>query len=197
MEIFTYLYAEMDKLLMPFYRFPDNALPGYILGTFVLSVICVTAGRYSIALAYRFNKETIKRDNYETGHFHNLSISALKAGDKEAYKACNSIANDAYGKSFFQQVALSASALWPIFIALGWMQYRFAGVEFNLPVSIPGIGSSAGYAATFLSCYIITRILSGKIKNKFRHSKTTGGIPGEPEGRPDKITMQLKRMSRC
>ena len=193
MEIFTYLYAEMDKLLMPFYRFPDNALAGYFLGTFVLSVICVTAGRYSIALAYRFNKETIKRDNYETGHFHDLSISALKAGDKEAYKACNSIANDAYGKSFFQQIALSASYLWPLFIALGWMQYRFAGVEFSMPL----ISSSSGYATTFLSCYIITRILSGKIKNKFRHSKTTGVMPSEPEGRPDKITMQLKRMSQC
>lgn len=151
---------------MPFYRFPDNPLLGYYLGTFALSLACMIIGEYSISLAFRFNKEKIARDNKEMNHYQDFSIKALKAGNKDAYKACNSIANDAYGKTFFTQIALSASSLWPIFIALGWMQYRFVEVEFNLPFSIPGIGSTVGYFATFIICYISARLLFGKIKTK-------------------------------
>lgn len=165
MDFFTYLYAQMDKILMPFYRFTDNPLLGYFTGTFILSLTCVIIGEYSISLAFRLNKKNIVHDNNEINRFQNLSIKALKAGNKAAYKASNSIANDAFGRSFFSQIALSASSLWPIFIALGWMQYRFAGVKFNLPFSIPGTGNTVGYLATFLLCYISTRILFGKIKN--------------------------------
>ncbi len=164
MDFFTYLYMQIDKILMPFYRFPDDPLLGYYLGTFLLSLACVIIGEYSISLAFRFNKENITRDDDEIGHFQSLSIKALKAGDKSAYKACNSIANDAFGKTFFTQIALSASSLWPIFIVLGWMQYRFAGVEFSLPFSMPWAGNTIGYLATFLLCYISTRIFFRKIK---------------------------------
>ncbi len=152
---------------MPFFRFPDAPLAGYYLGVFVLSIICVIIGEYSISLAFRINKDRIVRDNDDINHFQDLSIKALKAGDKEAYKACNSIANDAFGKSFFSQITLSASSLWPIFIGLGWMQYRFAEVEFGLPYSFFGTNFTFGYLLTFIICYIITRILFGKIKKHF------------------------------
>lgn len=191
--MFTYLYMEIDKVLMPFYRLPDNPLLGYYTGTFALSLACVITGEYSIKLAFRLNKEKIVRNNAEMDIYQDLSIKALKAGDKAAYKACNSIANDAYGKAFFSQIALSASALWPVFIALGWMQYRFAGVEFNLPFPIPGIGGTVGYAATFLSCYIITRILSGKIKNKFLYLHKMKTMQKHVESN----NMQLKSVNRC
>ncbi len=164
MDFITVLYAQMDKILLHFYRFPDNPLAGYYLGTFMLALACVITGEYSISLAFRFNKEKIARDNYETGHFQDLSIEALKAGDKAAYRACNSIANDACGNAFFSQIALSASSLWPVFIALGWMQYRFGGVSFSLPFSIPWAGNTVGYAATFILCYIFARILFRKVK---------------------------------
>jgi hypothetical protein len=161
----------MDKILVPFYRFPDNHLLGYYFGTFVLCFVCVIIGEYSISLAFRFNKENIKRDNEEIFRFQNISIMALKAGNKVMYKASNNIASDAFGKVFFSQIGLSASSLWPIFIALGWMQYRFAGVEFHLPFTIPGEGNTVGYLATFLLCYISARILFGKIKNKLPYFK--------------------------
>ncbi len=152
---------------MSFFRFPNDPLTGYYLGIFVLSLTCVIIGEYSISIAFKVNKDKITRDNNDINHFQDLSIEALKAGDKKAYKACNSIANDAFGKSFFSQITLSASSLWPLFIALGWMQYRFTEVEFSLPFPIFGTTFSAGYFLTFVFCYITTRILFGKFRKQF------------------------------
>ncbi len=148
---------------MSFFRFPTEPLAGYCLGILLLSLVCVIIGELSISMAFNINKNRIKRDNRDIEHFQDLSIKALKAGDKKAYKACNSIANDAFGKSFFSQITLSAASLWPLFIALGWMQYRFSEVEFTLPFSAFGVEYSVGYLLTFLLCYIITRIVFGRI----------------------------------
>lgn len=163
MDFLALLYAQMDKVLMPFYRFPENPLAGYYLGTFILALAGVITGEYSLYLAVRLNRRRIARDSHETEHFHALSIEALRAGDKTAYTACNRIAGEAYGNAFFSQVALAASYLWPVFIALGWMQYRFGEVESGLPLSIPLAGDTAAYAVTFILCYIFARILYGKV----------------------------------
>ncbi len=149
---------------MPFFRFPGEPLAGYYMGTFVLCLACVVVGEYSISIAFQCNKDKIVRDNNDINHFQDLSIKALKAGDKTAYRACNSIANDAFGKSFFSQVTLSAASLWPLFIALGWMQYRFSKVEFTLPFSVFGLEYTFGYFLTFVLCYLFTRIVFGRIK---------------------------------
>jgi len=164
MIIFDYYYAVMDSFLMPFFRFPDGSLPGYYLGTFVLSIACVIAGKCSLFLALRFNKNRISFDNNEMGHYQELSIKALKAGDKNAYKACNSIANDAYGKNFFSHIALAASSLWPVFISLGWMQHHFDRVDFSQIVSVPWSEYIFGYFTTFILCYLVARIIFSKTK---------------------------------
>ena len=82
----------------------------------------------------------------EAKKYQDLSIEALKARDRPAYEGANKLANEAFGKSFYSQVALSAAFLWPIFFALGWMQHRFLEVEFPLPF----IGFSLGYIGVFL-----------------------------------------------
>lgn len=164
MELIIYIYTLIDDILMPLFRFPGGPLTGYYLGTFVLCMACVMIGEYSISIAFKLNKDKINRENRDINHFQDLSIKALKAGDKTAYKACNSIANDAFGKSFFSQITLSASSLWPLFIGLGWMQYRFSEVEFTLPFSVFGVEFTFGYFMTFVLCYIITRIVFGRIK---------------------------------
>ncbi len=153
----------MDSIFMPFFRFPDNPLLGYCLGTFVLSIACVIVGKYSFSLAFRLNKENINKCNHKIKYYQDLSIKALKAGDKVSYKACNSIANDVYGRNFFSLIALSASSLWPVFIAIGWMQYRFAGVEFRL--TFLGENHSFGYVSSFIIFYLAARLFIGKIKN--------------------------------
>jgi hypothetical protein len=171
METFYYLYSAMDSVLMYFYRYPDNPLLGYFLGTFVLTIACTVIGEYSISIAFMLNKKQIYHDNREITHYQNLSFEALKIGDKASFKACNSIANEAYGNNFFTQVALSAASLWPVFIGLGWLQYRFSGVNFSLPFSFPGAGDNIGYLATFLFCYMSARILSRMIKKRLSNLK--------------------------
>jgi hypothetical protein len=166
MDYILYLYTVMDVFLMYFYRLPDNLLLGYFLGTLVLSFACIAVGKYSISFAFRLNREKIDHDNHEIEHYQNLSLEALKTGDKAAYKACNSIANEAYGKNFFSQIALSASSLWPVFFALGWMQYRFSGVTVKLPFSMFPDNYSFGYVTTFVVCYLIARICAAKMKEQ-------------------------------
>ena len=178
MNIITYLHTVMDSFLMPFFRFPESPLAGYWLGTAVLSLICIFIGEYSIALAFRINKRMIARDNSRIERFEKLSFDALKAGNKSAFKACNGIANEAFGKSFFTQITLSAASLWPAFIALGWMQYRFIEVEFQLPFSIPLIGEAVGYTPTFLLCYITARIAVSKTR-RFMHQRSSKGSEQE------------------
>ena len=172
MDIITYLHMVMDGFLMPFFRFPESSLFGYYLGVTVLSIICIVIGEYSISFAFRINRKMIVRDNNRIERFEKLSIDALKAGDKSAFKACNGIANEAFGKSFFTQITLSAASLWPLFFALGWMQYRFSEVEFNLPFSIPFIGETVGYTPTFLLCYIAVRIAVSRIRRLMNKKST-------------------------
>ena len=166
MDLLVYLYTLVDSFLMFFFRLPGDPLTGYWLGTSVLALAAWVIGEYSIALAFRMNKAMIKEENQRIDRFQELSFAALRAGNKSAFKACNGIANEAYGKSFFTQITLSAASLWPLFIALGWMQHRFRKIEFAIPLT----GWSAGYLSTFLFCYISLRLLSGKISHALRQS---------------------------
>lgn len=149
---------------MPFFRYPESSLAGYYLGVMVLSIICIVIGEYSISFAFRINRKMIVRDNNRIERFEKLSINALKAGDKSAFKACNGIANEAFGKSFFTQITLSAASLWPLFFALGWMQYRFSEVEFQMPFNVPLLGNTFGYFITFILSYISIRIITNRIR---------------------------------
>ena len=87
-------------------------------------------------------------------------MAAYRAGDKRSYDALNKAATDAWGKHFFTMVAYSAGILWPIPMALGWMQTRFADVQFSLafPLSVV-FGKTVGYTFTFIPLYILCRIL--------------------------------------
>ena len=89
-------------------------------------------------------------------------MEALKAGDRPAYEAANKLANEAFGKSFFSQVALSATFVWPIFFALGWMQHRFLEVEFPLPFT----SFSLGYIGVFLILYIVAYVIFKPVKRR-------------------------------
>jgi len=168
MELIVYLYTLLDSFLMFFFRLSEDPVAGYWLGTSVLALASWVIGEYSIALAFRLNKAMIKEETRRIDHFQELSFAALRAGDKSAFKACNGIANEAYGKSFFTQITLSAASLWPLFIALGWMQHRFSDVEFAIPLT----EWTAGYFSTFLLCYVAIRIVSSKISKAFRRSES-------------------------
>jgi len=73
---------------------------------------------------------------------------------------------DAFGRNFFNMVALYAASLWPIFFALAWMQYRFSEIEF------PIFGVSVGYAFTYFLMYVLARILFENIKHRLPYFRS-------------------------
>lgn len=166
MSAFYNLYVSIDAILIAPFRLTEIPIIGYFLGIFCLALLCVMLGQLTLAIAFRFNRKWLNRDNRQMVRMHNLSLKALAVKDKTAYKACNKEANDAFGKYFFAQIGLSISSLWPVPFALGWMQTRFASVDFELPFHLPGIGDSVGYTFSFIPVYILVYILFGKIKHR-------------------------------
>lgn len=149
---------------MPVYRFPDNSVFGYFLGTFVLACICLILEKYSVSVAIHINKDKIISNSDEMAYYQDISTRALMVHNKNVFKAANSVSNEAYGKLFFSRVALSAAALWPVVLALGWMQCRFADVDFTLLVPVTGADYLLGYVTTFVLCSVIVRIVFHKLK---------------------------------
>ena len=145
---------------------------GWWLGTLILALWSTLSGRATMALVMRMNLRHVQDGLAETSLRHTQSMNALKAGDKESYKAINKLANEAYGKTFFLQVAMAAASIWPIPLALGWLNLRFSAVKFPLPLNIPVLGDSVGYAFIFIPLYILVRILVGKmVKSRSQSNK--------------------------
>ncbi len=165
MDLIIYLHNVVDDILMSFFRYPESPVTGFLLGTAVLSLISVCIGEVSMYLSFRWNKQKIVQTSLDMGHYHALSISALKTDNEKAYKACNSIANESYGKSFFLQITLVAASFWPVLLALGWMQYRFEHVQFSITLSSLNTEYSSGYFSIFALCYLMVRLAYIKIKH--------------------------------
>ncbi|MCP4352391.1 MAG: hypothetical protein GY795_43585 [Desulfobacterales bacterium] len=146
------------------------------MGTSFLILICMITGQITLAAALRFNKKRIDHDNKEMVRMHNLSVYALLSKNKKAYSACNKEANEAFGKVFFSQIALGLTSLWPAPFALGWMQTRFIKVEFSLPLHLPLLGQSVGYAFTFILIYILVYIFFVNIKHRLPYFKGIDNI---------------------
>ena len=163
MDIVSGLINGIDQFLIAPYRWPNNPMLGWWLGTLILALWSTLLGRVTMALVMRVNLRHVKEGLEETSLRHKQSMNALKAGDKESYKAINKLANEAYGKTFFLQVAMAAASIWPIPLALGWLNLRFSAVKFPLPLNISILGDSVGYAFIFIPLYILVRILVGKV----------------------------------
>jgi hypothetical protein len=144
------VYLWLDPYLIWFYRLTGSAGVNFLLGTMALAVLCQLVGEFTSFLASLMVRRHFEQVSGEAKRYQDLSMEALKSGDRPAYEAANKLANEAFGKSFYSQVALSATFVWPIFFALGWMQYRFLEVTFPLPF----IGFSLGYIGVFLILYI-------------------------------------------
>jgi hypothetical protein len=157
---FDKLLTQIDGFLIFFYRMTGSPFIDYFLGTLCLSFLCVVAGEVSVSLAIRMNKRYIDQMAEEIDRKEKLSIAAYQAGDKAGYKALNKQATDEWGKHFFTMFGYSAGILWPIPFAMGWMQTRFYGVDFEvaLPLSLI-FGKTVGYTFTFIPLYILARII--------------------------------------
>ncbi|MBC8177145.1 MAG: hypothetical protein ISR61_09585 [Desulfobacteraceae bacterium] len=170
MDFVSGFVETIDYFLIAPYRWSGNPVIGWWTGTTILAVWAALLGKLTIALVFRVNRSHIKETVGEMAQRHSQSMNALKAGDRTAYKAINKLANEAFGKSFFLQVAMASASLWPIPCALAWLQIRFSSIRFSLPFDIPLIGNSVGYSFIFIPIYILARILLGKIKIRKAHN---------------------------
>ncbi|MGE4551854.1 MAG: hypothetical protein AB7D57_02010 [Desulfovibrionaceae bacterium] len=152
-------YAFLDPVLIFVFRLPADPLLGFLLGLTWVSLIATVIGELCMAGAYFANGRHFAKLNRDMVDNQNLSVRALARKDKTSYKACNTMANDAFGRSFFAGIALFASSIWPAFLAMGWLTFRFAPVQFNVPV----IGEVTPIFF-FIPVYIIVRILFHRAK---------------------------------
>ncbi|QJB55032.1 hypothetical protein [Pseudodesulfovibrio sp. zrk46] len=154
------IYEFLDPWLIPAFRLTDNPYVGFAIGIFWICLVATIIGELFMAGVYFLNAKHFAQINRNMVNHHNLSVKAIGAKNKEAWKACNSIANDAFGKNFFSHIALFASSLWVVPFAIGWMFYRFGEVDFIVPL----IGE-VGPPFIFIPAYILTRWGFGKVKH--------------------------------
>ncbi|WP_272699534.1 hypothetical protein [Desulfovibrio sp. Fe33] len=150
----TMVYEFLDPWLIWAFRTSGNAYVGFVVGLFWVCLVATVIGELCMAGVYFLNKRHFASINREMVDQHNMSVRALGAKDKTAWKACNSIANDAFGKNFFARIALFASSLWVVPFGIGWLYYRFGEVDF----AVPFVGS-VGPSFIFIPAYILVRYL--------------------------------------
>jgi hypothetical protein len=167
METLRNILLMLDPVLIWGFRLLDSPWGGFLTGLAVLSLLCVITGDVTSHLARRLNRRVYGKYRDEMVRQHNLSVQALKHSDKEAYKAVNRQAHEAFGKYFFSQAGAFALSIWPLPFAMAWLDIRFGGVLLTLPFSLPWVGDSVFYPFFFLPMYIAVRILYGRIMRSF------------------------------
>ncbi|NDV18301.1 hypothetical protein GO013_02580 [Pseudodesulfovibrio sp. JC047] len=153
------IYELMDPCMIWAFRIGGNPYVGFVIGLIWASLVATVIGELCMAGVYFLNKKHFATINRDMVDHHNLSVRALGYKDKTAWKACNSIANDAFGKNFFSRMALFASSLWVVPFVIGWMFFRFGHVDFVVPYL-----GNVGPAFVFIPAYIVIRVLFCKAK---------------------------------
>jgi hypothetical protein len=165
------LFLWLDPYLIWFFRLTGQAAVNFFIGTAVMAFLALLLGKLGSAAVLAAGRYYSLRLANEAKKYQDLSIQALQVGDRPAYEAANKLANEFFNKSFFLGVAQSAAFFWPVGLILAWMQYRFLGLAFPIPL----IGWSVGYIGVFIPLYIaawwlfniLTRWIS-RILNKIR-----------------------------
>jgi hypothetical protein len=167
MGVLHHLWIWADLILISPYRWLENPVAGFFLGTLVLSLWCVLVGKVSGLVVWMINCSHMGSLERETVKMHNLSLKAILSRDKVSYTACNKEANEAFGRYFFAQLAAGAATLWPVPFALAWMETRFSDVTFPLSYPLSLITPAVGFLAIFLLWYVLLRILLKQLLPEF------------------------------
>jgi len=163
------VFLWFDPYLIRLYRLTGDAYVDFFLGTLVLAFLALIIGEASASLAVRKQAD---RGASEARKYQNLSLEALKAGDKQAYLAANKLANEAFSRSFFMQIGMSGAFLWPTFLVLAWMQFRFAEVNFKLPF----VDFSLSYIGVFILLDLAAYFLFKRVKYGWRRYRGTNEL---------------------
>lgn len=159
------LLSFFDPLLIAPFRLLPDSLAGFWLGCAVLAFWCVLIGRGTLALMRYAGRGHYTRLSDEMHASHDLSMLALRAGDKPSFLAINSMAHERFGKHFFAQAALGMGSLWPAPFALAWLSLRFEGIEL---FSVPLLTKPVGYPFVFLLLYVAERLLWARLESRLR-----------------------------
>ena len=160
LESFDFLNYWLDPLLVWLFRAPLSPMVAFCIGLTALGLVITVLGELSMAGVYFLNRRHFSAINADMVTHHNLSVKAIRQGDKESYTACNTLANDAFGRNFFSHAALFSASIWPVPLAVGWLAFRFGEVAFTLPVA----GSEVGVNFVFIPLYVALRVLFGRYK---------------------------------
>src|SRR4030042_4742500 len=104
-------YMVIGPCLIFFYRITGYGFVDFLIGTFALAFIALIMGELAISLVFLISRKYIDKITSEMTRYQSLSEDALAAGAKEAYRAANKLANDAFRRPFFTPIALSAAFL--------------------------------------------------------------------------------------
>ncbi len=130
------LWMLVDPYIMWLYRLTGHAFADFLFGTFILAWIALLVGEFTISAVFLVAGNGSTQARTKRGVIKIYLRKRFPPANKEAYQAANKLANDAFGKSFFMQIALSAAFLWPIFFAAWLDAIRFFDVEFQLVFTI-------------------------------------------------------------
>lgn len=155
MSFAAFIPPWLDAVLIAPFRWPGGEDAGMWLGSALLAFYCTVIGEYFAAGLYFLHRRYYSGMEDNMVRYHNLSVDALHAGNKDAYLAANKLAREDFGKNFFAQATIGFASLWPVPFALGWMSLRFEGIALY---TIPETKLRAGYVFVFLSLYILIRI---------------------------------------
>lgn len=157
----TALFSELDAIFIAPFRWLVEPLAGFWLGTTLIAFYCLIFGELTYAMLFLSQKSRFISMQDEVIRYHNLSVDAIHAGNKEAYLAANSIAHEKFGKSYFALAAAGMARVWPVPFALAWMSLRFEGVDI---LQIPGTSLHAGYVFALILSYFVERLLLFPLK---------------------------------
>ncbi|MCR4665708.1 MAG: hypothetical protein K5657_00240 [Desulfovibrio sp.] len=151
----------LDTLLIAPFRLPASPYAGIWLGSAVLAFWCLIIGELTRAALFFPQFRRFSRMHDDMVRYHNLSVDAIHAGNKDAYLAANTLAHDTFGNAFFAQAATGLASIWPVPFALAWMSQRFEGIALY---AIPGTSYTLGYVFVLIIVYIAERILFAKLR---------------------------------
>ncbi len=99
------LYRFLDPYLIWGYRLTAQAEVNFFLGTLMVAVLALLVGEFTSFLASFLVRRHFEQIGGEAKRYQDLSMEALKAGDRPAYEAANKLANEVFSKSFYLQLA--------------------------------------------------------------------------------------------
>jgi len=149
-----------EGLMSALFGMTGNPVADFFIGTFLAALLATVIGELTISIVYLANRNHLENTRKNMAESHNRSMDALRAGNKKDWRVHNKEANDAFGKFFFNSIAMGAAMLWPCFFILAWMQTQYL----NMIIPIPFTGWVVNYIVVFLICYILARILFNMVR---------------------------------